>query len=124
MDFIGANLVFESFLGEHSLAVDMQLPEGYGDSFRFIAKINDDLEMAKTAEWEIYLEGQTININNWTSKFDIEGMPDVAGVLDGKVWLKIKNKELNRITGDLAAYRLYSGAIRLEGCENRMVHEC
>lgn len=106
MDFIGVNLIVESFFGEHSLAVELQLPEGYGDSFRFIAKINDDLERYETAEWEIYLEGQTININKWVSELGLENIPDAAGTLDGKIWLNLKNKEVFRITGDLSVNAL------------------
>ena len=106
MDFIGINLIFESSLGDHSLSVDLPLPEAYGDSLRFIARINDDLEKAKTAEWNIYLEGHTININHWMNKLDLKDVPDAAGTLDGKIWLSLKDKKLLRITGDLSVNTL------------------
>jgi uncharacterized protein YhdP len=106
MDFIGVNLIFESFLGTHSLAVDMQLPEGYGDSLWFIAKIDDDLDKYETADWEIYIEGHTVNIERLMSELELDNAPDIRGTLDGKIWLSLDDKKLSRATGDLSVNNL------------------
>ncbi len=106
IDFIGVNLVFESFLGEHSLAVDMLLPEGYGDRLWLVATIDDDFENYKTADWEFYLEGRTINVGKLFSELGLEEVPEVSGTLDGEVWLKIINKKVHRVTADLSVNTL------------------
>lgn len=110
MDFIGINVVKETFFGEHSLEIDMQLPDGYGDAFRLITKVSGDLGKLAEADWEVYMQGTSVNLSRWFEKFSIEGIPAIDGVVDGKVWLTMKNRQLSALSGDLSinAFQLSS----------------
>jgi uncharacterized protein YhdP len=104
LNFIGVDVVSKAFTGKHSLGADFQLPEGYGDTFRFVVEINDlnNLNDLDEVNWNVFLEGKAVNVERLFSALDLEGMPEVDGVLDGKIWLSYHDRGIASISGDVS----------------------
>jgi uncharacterized protein YhdP len=104
LDFIGVNVVSKAFLRKHSLGVELQLPGKYGDAFRFVVEISDlkDLNDLENSSWDVFLEGESVNVKSWLSRMNLEDIPEIEGTVDGRVWLSYRNREVSRITGDVS----------------------
>ena len=100
LDFIGANVFIEEFFGDHSLEINLQLPEVYGDSFRLIVKTDGDLAGLLDADLDIYLQGVSIDIGQWLSVLDVSDLPLVKGIFSGELWFARQDKLLSKITLD------------------------
>ena len=106
LDFIGANIFIEEFLGDHSLEINLQLPEIYGDSFRLIVKTDGDIANLSEADLDIYLEGESVDMGQWLSVLDINDFPTVKGVFSGELWLIWKDQALTQIVLDASMGQL------------------
>ncbi|MDH5611461.1 MAG: DUF3971 domain-containing protein [Gammaproteobacteria bacterium] len=106
LDFIDANIFIEEFFGDHSLEIDLQLPEKYGESLRLIVKTDGDLAHLSEADLDVYLQARAINLGQWSSALDMSDLPTVNGVFSGELWLNREDKELSQITLDAVMSRL------------------
>lgn len=97
LDFIGANILVEEFLGDHSLEVELNLPEAYGESLRLIVKIEDDIVNLMEVDLDVYLQGKAINIEQFLSVLDIAELPEASGFFSGELWLSRKNNALSKV---------------------------
>ncbi|MDH5389487.1 MAG: DUF3971 domain-containing protein, partial [Gammaproteobacteria bacterium] len=98
LDFIGANIFIEEFFDDHSLEMNLQLPKVYGDSFRLIVKTDGDIAHLLDADLDVYLQGSSINVEQWLSLVDDKHLPKIKGIFDGELWLTRQNRILSKIT--------------------------
>ena len=106
LDFFGANIFIEEFLDEHSLEVDLKLPEAYGKSFRLIVKTDDDIEDFLEADLNVYLQGESIDIGQWLSALDIDELPLLEGSFSGELWLAREDQVLSQVALDASIKNL------------------
>ncbi|MCK5002290.1 MAG: hypothetical protein KAJ92_03475 [Gammaproteobacteria bacterium] len=100
LDFIGANIVIEEFLDDHSLEINLQLPEKYGESLRLIVKTSGDVAHLLEVDLDVYLQAKLIDIGQLTSVLDVKDLPMIKGVFSGELWLSRKDNELSQVTMD------------------------
>lgn len=100
LDFIGANIYVEEYFGDHSLEINLQLPEIYGQSFRLVVKTSDDIADLSDADLDVYIQGKKINIDQSLSALDVAEKPEVKGIFSGELWLTIQDRRISDITID------------------------
>lgn len=103
INFSDVNFVIENSIDAHGIKVDASLPDNYGESFQFIAEIDNDF---KQPSGKIFLSGKSINIKNWMEKFKFNEVVDADGVLDMQLWLDVDNKKINRAAGSVSVNQL------------------
>ncbi len=106
MDFVGVNLIVESFIGGHAIQADINLPAGYGDRFRLVATTDSKLEAFEGADWQVYVEGKSIEIDNWLKRFQLQKDMLVDGKFDGKVWMTLSASKVQHITSQFLINKL------------------
>ncbi len=100
LDFIDANIFIEEFLDDHSLEINLQLPEKYGRFLRLIVKTDDDIAQILEADLDVYLQAESIDIGRWLTMLDIADLPSVKGTFNGELWLSRKANLISHITLD------------------------
>ena len=106
LDFIGANIFIEEFLGDHGLEINLQLPEIYGKSLRLVVKTGDDIAHLSDADLDVYLQAESIDIGQWLSVLDVGNLPTIKGILSGEFWLTRKDNVLSQVVMDASAKQL------------------
>lgn len=104
LDFVGVDLVSKVYLGKHSLGLELNLPEQYGEEFRIVVDVSDlnDINDIANAQLDIYLEGLSVNLERWLALSGLKDIPDITGFLDGKVWLTYRDHSFDRVIGDMS----------------------
>ena len=106
LDFIGANIFIEEFFGDHSLEINLQLPEIYGESLRLLVKTDGDIAHLLEADLDIYLQAESVDIGQWLSVLDVGDLPTIKGVFSGEFWLARKDNVLSQVTMDASIKQL------------------
>ncbi|MDT8451630.1 MAG: DUF3971 domain-containing protein [Gammaproteobacteria bacterium] len=106
LDFIGANIYVEEYVGDHSLEINLQLPEIYGESFRLVVKTSDDIAHLSDADLDVYIQGKKINIDQSLSVLDVAEKPEIKGIFSGELWLTIQDRRISDITIDALVTQL------------------
>lgn len=83
---------------------DVELPEGYGD--RVDISATQRAEDADDGQWQIYLEGDSLDVRNW-SGLQRTGLPGFAsGSVDVSLWVELSDQGVSSATANFAAYEL------------------
>jgi len=106
LDFIGANIYIEEFLGSHGLEINLQLPKIYGDSFRLIVETSDDLAHLAQADLDVYLQAESVDMEQWLAVLDVGDLPELKGVFSGEVWLSRNDNILSKVAMDASIQQL------------------
>ena len=106
LDFIGANIYIEEFLGFHGLEINLQLPKIYGNSFRLIVETSDDLAHLAQADLDIYLRAESVDIEQWLAVLDVGDLPKLKGLFSGEVWLSRNDNILSQVAMDASIQQL------------------
>ncbi|MDH3342463.1 MAG: hypothetical protein OEM07_01945, partial [Gammaproteobacteria bacterium] len=106
LDFIGANIFIEEFFGDHSLEINLQLPEIYGESLRLIVKTDDDISHLAMADLDVYLQLSSIDMGQWLSVVDIDGLPTIQGIVNGELWFARKANVFSQVVADASVRQL------------------
>lgn len=106
LDFIGANIFIEEFLGDHSLELSLKLPESYGRFLRLIIKANGDITQFPAIDLDIYLKADSINLEKWASVLDIAELPSLKGIFSGEVWLSQEDNVISKVEMETSVEQL------------------
>lgn len=106
LDFIGANIFIEEFFGDHSLELNIQLPNIYGESLQLIIKTDADVDNLVEADFDFYLQAVAINIEQSLSVLNISDLPKIKGVFSGEFWLSRKNEVFSKAVLDASFKQL------------------
>lgn len=97
MDFANVNIQVENLLGTHAVQASLDLPEAYGKSLRFVAEINGDLSKLETANAEVYVDAQSLELRPIFDKLGLEGDITAKGVANTELWLTVESRQIKQI---------------------------
>jgi uncharacterized protein YhdP len=112
MDFEGASVLFENYLGTQYIEFDVGLPADLGERFRLVAELNGDLRDFASLEADLYASGSGLIFSNWVNTTRIKEFIGGSGKLDAEIWLHIDKADITRFSGHFNATDLMLSNIK------------
>jgi len=95
---------------DEELKIDtfFDIPEKLGESM-LISASKRIVENDPALDWRLYIEGESLNINNWLNLLSYKVQRDLQGTLDIDAWLELNLNGLKRITADFSMDDFFVG---------------
>lgn len=103
MDFDNAGIVIESFLGNHYVQADLNLPQNLGSSLQLIAEISGDMFNPQAVSGSVYVNGRSLELDNWVNHSRLRDYVLADGDMDVEFWIDVNAGKLNRAVGSVEA---------------------
>ncbi len=96
MDFAGASVLLENYLGKQYLEIDVGLPADLGERFRLVAELDGDLRDFASLEAKFHVSGTGLVLKNWVSTTRIKEFVHGSGKLDTNFWVHVNKASVTR----------------------------
>jgi len=103
MDFEGATVLLENYLGTQYLEIDVGLPADLGERLRLVAELDGDLRQLQNLEAVFHVSGTGLVFNNWVSTTRIKEFVHGSGRVDADLWVHINNASITRFATTINA---------------------
>ncbi len=103
IDFDGASVLLENYLGKQYFEIDVGLPADLGERFRIVAKLDGDLRDLLKLEAQLHVSGTGLVFNNWVNTTRIKEFVNGSGKLDVAFWVHINKAEITRFSSNINA---------------------
>jgi uncharacterized protein YhdP len=97
MDFANVNIQVENLLGTHAVQASVDLPEVYGKSVQFVAEIIGDLSKLETANAELYLNTQLLELKPVFDELGKKDTISAKGIANAEFWLTVESGQIKQI---------------------------
>lgn len=106
MDFKGASIILENYLGTQYVDIDVGLPPDLGDRFRVVAELDGNLRDLLKLDAKIHVSGSGLIFANWIDTTRIKEFVRGSGTLDADFWVHIHQAAITRFSGIFSATNL------------------
>ena len=98
---------------ELKIDTTFNLPENLGQSILLSASKRDNGDQL-SSEWQLYLEGRSLNIVAWEilQSYQSENLQD--GLMDIDAWIELNSKNIERVTADIVVSDLLINDLKSE----------
>ena len=96
MDFAGASVLLENYLGTQYLEIDVGLPADLGERFKLVAELDGDLRDFASLEAKFHVSGTGLVFKNWVNTTRIKEFVHGSGKLDTNFWVHINKASVTR----------------------------
>ncbi|UCB54730.1 MAG: hypothetical protein JSW45_12475 [Thiotrichales bacterium] len=103
MDFDGASILLENYLGTQFVEIDVGLPPDMGERFRIIAEMDGDLRDLLGLEAKLHVSGTGLIFANWIDTTRIKEFVRGSGRLDTDFWVHINKAKIISFASNIKA---------------------
>ena len=103
MDFSGATVLLENYLGTQFLEIDVGLPADLGERFRLVAELDGDLRDFANVDAKFHVSGRGLVFSNWVNTTRIKEFVHGSGKLDTNIWVHINKASITRFSAGINA---------------------
>ena len=101
MDFEGASVLLENYLGKQYFEIDVGLPPDLGERLRVVAELDGDLRKFESLEAKFHFSGTGLVFENWVDTTRIKEFVHGSGRLDTNFWVHINKANITRFSADV-----------------------
>lgn len=102
--FYDVNFLIKSIGKRHQLLLSSKLPEEFGSKLKMAVDIAGDISTPETWDAKVYLESKKINLQPAQTYFKNTKFELLDGFANLNLWLDWKNKNINKLSGDVKLY--------------------
>ena len=106
MDFENAGIAIESFLGTHSLRMDLKLPRNLGSRFQLIAELDGDIQHPGKLSGSMYISGKSLRLDSWINHTRLREYALADGNADIEFWVDINAASVTRAVARVDAQKI------------------
>ena len=103
MDFDGASILLENYLGKQYVEIDVGLPPDMGERFRIVAEMDGDLRDLSGLEAKLHVGGTGLIFANWIDTTRIKEFVRGSGRLDTDFWVHINKAKVISFASNVKA---------------------
>ena len=103
MDFEGASVLLENYLGKQYFEIDVRLPPDLGERLRVVAELDGDLRKFESLEAKFHFSGTGLVFENWVDTTRIKEFVHGSGRLDTNFWVHINKANITRFSAGVKA---------------------
>ena len=103
MDFVGASVLLENYLGTQYFEIDVGLPADLGERLRVVAELEGDLSKFESLEAKFHFSGTGLVLENWVDTTRIKEFVHGSGRLDTNFWVHINKANITRFSAGINA---------------------
>ena len=101
IDLMIPEIIIDSSHEELKVDTFFDVPEKLGESL-LISASKRVVEDGPSLGWRLYIEGESLNINDWLNFFSYKIKRDLHGIINIDAWLELNLNGLERVTADLS----------------------